>query len=403
MKRILISILSDYLQPNFLLIKEFEGKYDKLVFITTEEMEGETKRKSLVLEKVLNLPANSVQRIPVIEDDYLDVKQKLEDCSFSKEDQYILNITGGTKVIPIAVCDFFKDYTSVFYYVPNGKNLIRNVFTDETISLQYRLNLQEYFTLNGLHLEPDPDFLCPESMSRMLFNEFEQVCFDRRKHKKIACAQELPTATEKKYYGGAWFEEYCYYRLKKEMNLSDEAIGKNAKITRLFKESDKSKNITENKQNDNEADVIFIHDNLLYIFECKVSMFGNMAGVSGDISEKPKATIEKYMYKLAAIAKDYGFRPKSYILTLQNVKNSRLFNSYYLNNLKNRMGVLGIADLLDCNDIADKSPLLGRIKGASKEKPALKVELRHPMIETETPKIELKIVGKIDLDNIKKK
>lgn len=41
---ILISILSDYLQPNFLLIKELKGKYDKLIFITTKEMERQWKK-----------------------------------------------------------------------------------------------------------------------------------------------------------------------------------------------------------------------------------------------------------------------------------------------------------------------------------------------------------------------
>ena len=46
MKRILISVLSDYLQPNFLLIKELEGEYDELIFITTEIMESKNKKKS---------------------------------------------------------------------------------------------------------------------------------------------------------------------------------------------------------------------------------------------------------------------------------------------------------------------------------------------------------------------
>ena len=90
MKRILISILSDYLQPNFLLIKEFDGKYDKLIFITTEKMKG--KGKGRALEKALGVAENSVQRIEVFEDDYSDVKQKLEKCSFDADDEYILNV-----------------------------------------------------------------------------------------------------------------------------------------------------------------------------------------------------------------------------------------------------------------------------------------------------------------------
>jgi hypothetical protein len=46
--RILLSILSDYLQPNFLLIKELEGKYDRLIFMTTAVMEEKKKQMLLV-------------------------------------------------------------------------------------------------------------------------------------------------------------------------------------------------------------------------------------------------------------------------------------------------------------------------------------------------------------------
>ena len=194
---ILISILSDYLQPNFLLIKEFQGKYDKLIFITTREMKG--KGKGHALEKALGVADDSVQRIEVFEDDYSYVKQKLEKCSFDAEDEYILNVTGGTKVIPIAVCDFFKKFNSQFYYVPIGKNIVRNIYSDETIPLNYRLNLNEYFTLNGLRYEPSNETLFPFSQSRMVFNEYKQVGFGRQRHKKIRDSHHLPDVKERLY------------------------------------------------------------------------------------------------------------------------------------------------------------------------------------------------------------
>ena len=256
---ILISILSDYLQPNFLLIKEFEGKYDKLIFITTREMKG--KGKGHALEKALGLADDSVQRIEVFEDDYSDVKQKLEKCSFDAEDEYILNVTGGTKVIPISVCDFFKKFNSQFYYVPIGKNIVRNIYSDETIPLNYRLNLNEYFTLNGLRYEPSNETLFPFSQSRMVFNEYKQVGFGRQRHKKIRDSHHLPDVKERLYYSGAWFEDYCYWRLKKEFGLQDDAICKSANIFR-----------GDSVQNDNEIDVMFIRNNELYIFECKLSI-----------------------------------------------------------------------------------------------------------------------------------
>lgn len=398
MTRILISILSDYLQPNFLLIKEFDGKYDKLIFITTEKMEG--KGKGRALEKALGLAEDSVQRIEVFEDDYSNVKQELKDCEFSTDNEYILNVTGGTKVIPIAVCDFFKNFNSQFYYVPIGKNIVRNIYSDETFTLNYRLNLKEYFTLNGLRFEPSNGTLFPLSLSKLVFNEYKQVGFKRQRHKKICNSHNLADAKERAYYSGAWFEDYCYWRLKKEFELNDDAICKGAKIF-----SD------ESVQNDNEIDVMFIRNNELYIFECKISITTTPA-------ESDKDVLDKYMYKLAAIAKDYGFRPKSYILTLQNIKQK--WSETALDNVEKRLRILGLSGFLDCNDFSKDGNLLcfGEPKrgacetqsGGSKSK-AMPVLSDTPkcasndvaIYTTEPINIGVKVVGKIDLDKIRKK
>ncbi|MBR0498653.1 MAG: DUF1887 family protein [Paludibacteraceae bacterium] len=394
MKTILISILSDYLQPNFLLIKEFDGKYDKLIFITTQEMKG--KGKGRALEKALGLADDSVQRIEVFEDDYSDVKQKLEKCSFDADDEYILNVTGGTKVIPIAVCDFFKNFNSQFYYVPIGKNIVRNIYSDETIPLNYRLSLSEYFTLNGLRYDPSDEVLFPLSQSRMVFNEYKQVGFKRQKHKKISDSHHLPDAKERLYYSGAWFEDYCYWRLKKEFELDDNAICKGAKIFR-----------GESVQHDNEIDVMFIRNNELYIFECKISITTTPA-------ESDKEVLDKYMYKLAAIAKDYGFRPKSYILTLQNIKQK--WSDMSLSNVEKRLKILGISGFLDCNDFSKEGNLLCFNEPMDKTqsggmKPKVMPKLSDTpkcandaaVYTTKSINMGVKVVGKIDLDKIRRK
>jgi len=391
MSRILISILSDYLQPNFLLIKEMEGKYDELIFITTKDMEDEKKRKSHWLEKALRLPEKSVRCIEVIEDDFEKIKQTLKEENFLMEDSFILNLTGGTKVMPLAVYEFFTQngYDAKFYYVPNNKTVIKDLSANLEVELGYRLNLEEYFTLNGLRYEPSEN-IYPEYHSKMLFNEFKQVHFDRRRHKKISDAQNLPKAEDKVYYAGAWFEEYCYYRLKKEYQLEDSCISHGNKIYR-----------EKETQNDNEIDVMFIKENQLHIFECKVSMWGNVVDyekVNEKAKENVKDNLEGFMYKLAAIAKDYGFRPNSYILTLHNLKGS--YNDDAMENLKKRQRILGIKDVKDRSDFTKTSPLLEF--DSKPVKPVLPQEVAQ-RIETQLPKVELNIVGKIDLDKISKK
>ena len=340
MKRILISILSDYLQPNFLLIKEFEEQYDELVFVTTQPMEN-IKRKSYWLEKALGLPENSVRRIIVVEDENIFSKE-----GFAKENQYVVNLTGGTKVMPLAAYEFFKSgFHSKFYYVPIGKNVIKSLSSDAEYVLNYRMNLEEYFTLYGLRYECNNTLLYPELFTKELFETFRKAKFNRYSPKvsKIRNAQTLSDAKDKRYYGGVWFEEYCYTRLKYEHNLPDDAICKDAFIYR-----------DNSKTNDNEIDVMFIQDNQLYVFECKVGMTGYGS---------TKETIEKYQYKLAAIAKDLGLRVEAYILTLHKIfNNPRDFSASTIENIKKRQSILGLRGIIDSVVFTRNEPLLESAK-----------------------------------------
>ena len=391
MARILISLLSDYLQPNFLLIKEFAGKYDKLAFIRTKRMEEE-KKKSFWLENALKLPENSVRRITVVEDDFEGIMAELQRQNFSKSDEYILNLTGGTKVMPLAVYEFFKnDFYAQFYYVPIEKNVIKGLSTQSEQPLNYRMNLDEYFTLQGLRYECDNTLLYTKEHTENLFERFRKAKFNRNRIDEIKNSQTLPTSKERKYYGGVWFEEYCYNRLKKEQNLPNEAICKSAKIFR-----------DNSKQNDNEIDIMFVKDNKLYVFECKVGMkgFAN-AKEPTDISLYEfvaRETIEKYQYKLAAIAKDFGLRVEAYILTLHKIFNNPTeFSEQTIENIKKRQKILGLKEIIDSIHFTHSEPLL---VGVTHKMPdviaAPKAEKQQPHGKT----MGIKIVGKIDLSKI---
>ncbi len=335
MKRILISVLSDYLQPNFLLIKELEGEYDELIFITTEIMESKNKKKSYWLSKALKL-GNEVGKIVVEEDDYEAVVEALDKEQFSSENQYIVNLTGGTKVMSIAVHDYFSKFNPKFYYVPIGKNEIKSFNSkEEGIPLKYRMNLVEYFTLYGLSYKCDNSLIYKEEHSKNLFGRFKNVNFNRSKIAELANAQSLNKALDKRYYGGTWFEEYAYSRLKEELGLNDGQICKSAKI---FRET--------STENDNEIDVMFVKDNLLHIFECKVTMSG--VGPNKSSSQ----SIESVLYKLAAVSKDFGLRVNSYLLTLQKIKNNLSnFSEKRLESLEKRKNILGIKAILDSSDL----------------------------------------------------
>ena len=154
---------------------------------------------------------------------------------------------------------------------------------------------------------------------------------------------------------------------------------------------------------------MFIRNNELYIFECKIS-------ISTTPAESDKDVLDKYMYKLAAIAKDYGFRPKSYILTLQNIKQK--WSDMSLSNVEKRLKILGISGFLDCNDFSKEGNLLcfNEPKRVADETQSGDLKPKTMSKLSDTPKcasndvaiykpinIGVKIVGKIDLDKVNKK
>jgi hypothetical protein len=56
--------------------------------------------------------------------------------------------------------------------------------------------------------------------------------------------------------------------------------------------------------------------------------------------------LEQYMYKLAAISKDFGLVVNPYILTLHRIEN---FSPARKQAIERRMKILGIKDILDSN------------------------------------------------------
>ncbi len=322
MERILISILSDHTIPNFLFIKETLGVYDQNIFITTQQVEDN--HRDIDLEKALGL--RNVRRIKVSNDNYFKIMETLSSEKFDTDAEYCVNQTGGTKVMSIAAFNFFSKFKARFVYVPIGTNKYCEFDSDRQYDLNYRLSLKEYFSLYGIR------FKCNNEMifkSGEAFRIFGKVCSSRfYLPKKLINSQELPTAEERVYYGGQWFEDYVYKRIKSDYNLPDDAIAKSLKIFRGVAVG----------LNDNELDVAFVKDNKLTVIECKVTMFGY---------GKPKETIEEYLYKLAAISKDFGLVVNSYIFTLHKMEKIS-------GNFEKRMKILGIKGIYDGKRIAEK-------------------------------------------------
>ena len=321
MSKTIVSILSDHLLPNFLFIKEMEGQYSDLLFVSTPQMEMQ--EKAMHLEVALGRKEGSVRRIVVANDNYKEILDALRAEQLSDSVEYVVNITGGTKTMSLAVHEYFCQFNASFVYVPIGKNSYYDFSTDQTYSLDYRVSLNEYFTLYGLAYDYDNDLICDAQRPFNLFNEQKMSNFYLTEELRNAQKASLPEL--RRYLGGEWFEEYTYLRIKRDFKLRDEDIAKSVKICRLSSTS-----------NDNELDVVFVKDNALYVIECKVSMTG--------YGKEPKSVVDEYLYKLAAISKDFGLRVNSYIFTLHQMWR---FAKATQENMNKRMRILGIRDIID--------------------------------------------------------
>lgn len=321
MSKTIVSILSDHLLPNFLFIKEMEGQYSDLLFVSTPQMEAQ--EKAMHLEVALGRKEGSVRRIVVANDNYKEILDTLRAEQLSDSVEYIVNITGGTKTMSLAVHEYFCKFNASFIYVPIGKNSYYDFSTDQTHSLDYRVSLNEYFTLYGLAYDYDNGLICGAQRPFKLFDEQKMSNFYLTE--ELRYAQKAPLPELRRYLGGEWFEEYTYLRIKRDFELRDEDIAKSVKICRLSSTS-----------NDNELDVVFVKDNALYVIECKVSMTG--------YGKDPKSVVDEYLYKLAAISKDFGLRVNSYIFTLHQMWR---FAKATQENMSKRMRILGIRDIID--------------------------------------------------------
>jgi hypothetical protein len=335
MKTILISLVSDHTIPNILAIHHF--KPDELLFISTTKMEKKNKVSAILMTlDRLDLGYKS-DSIIVIEDSILDCHKKIGEWIEGKEDaEFVVNLTGGTKIMSIAAYEFFKDYSSKMIYVPIPKNEFIVPFPKKRpgkpVKLDLRLSVIEYLTAYGLTVvnESHLNRYREEAIGRKelskwiaenynnLQNLLKRLCGilrDCRSKKQFILKGEFFGATREEkqllsklnfvydegsvfkkidkseinYLTGGWLEEFCFVKVSELVGqgIDDAVIGLQIK-NRLGR--------------DNEFDIMFTKDNALYFIECK----------SLDQHEDKNADA---LYKIGALQKEFGLRIASFFVT----------------------------------------------------------------------------------------
>ncbi|GBE54827.1 hypothetical protein BMS3Bbin15_00988 [archaeon BMS3Bbin15] len=140
------------------------------------------------------------------------------------------------------------------------------------------------------------------------------------------------------YLTGGWLEEYGYNLVRGYIQLDDDKIGLNVHISH-----DKTQN---------EFDVMFIHENILYVIECKTAL-----------KDGEKNLLNDTLYKLSALKKDFGLNAEGYLFTLDDkLRDSK---GEIKKDYENRSKLLGVT-LVDRAILSDREELnkiFDRIKG----------------------------------------
>lgn len=329
-KRFLVSIISKHTLPNFLVAVELANQYDEHLLLVTPAME---QNASLFLEALSD--NKTVHILKVDESNIISINEVLQTQNFHPEDEFIINLTGGTKILSLGVYSFFMKHRSWFVYVPYGQNKIMDLRND-VIPINYRVSLSEYLKLYGLTYEDisEDEFLKSKKETfalleklrkkNMYLNYDPRIRAAKSNDPDISNSVEL-SATERKYFSGQWFEEYIYYFIRDKFDLSADDIAMGLKLYRN----------EEDLMNDNELDIAFMKDNKLHVIECKSGL-----GTSHKYLSK---SLFDVMYKSTAIAKDMGLEVSSYLAVLENI--SGTLNTQALEALEKRKTILGIRQI----------------------------------------------------------
>ncbi len=295
MKKILISLVSEYAIPNIQLIKEFEHHTDQFLFVTSKKMEETNENRTDWIIQSIQLSKEKTRRIIVNPHDLYQIEESFENAAFDMASEYHINLTCGTKPMALAAMSFFKDYPNAyFYYIPRASQIYQQIFPKEKRAdkrFKYRITLYEYLSAYGLKTESKESIHKSVKETKALMQKVLLSDGNIRKLPEIKNAKNFKLSEDKKYYSGGWFEEYVFNSIKTHFKLKDKEIAMGVKL--------------QNQMTKNEYDVVFVKDNLIYVIECK-AYFGY---------SKLKTKIEKDLYKLSALDDDFGLNSRSVYVT----------------------------------------------------------------------------------------
>ncbi|PJG82413.1 Card1-like endonuclease domain-containing protein [Caviibacterium pharyngocola] len=355
-------LISGQAAPNLLPVLDTTFKPQEAVFIVSKTMKNKAEFlantfKNLHIKVTIEEVADEFN-FGEMEDQFLDLINRYEDKNVAA------NVTGGTKLMSIALANAFTFAGKPIFYVDTDQeNRIIFITKDENKAwlpnqpLNAINNVKTYLSAYGATVLNQGD---PQENIKLLpaidpfiqnyanytnlvpmLNNHASISRDNGYKSQFDKKEKRPKTKEmdnlflgldyqklieydgetvnfknrkiQEFLSGGWLEDYTYHQIKNIKSIEDILL--NADVANFRYRSDKSGYANENKGHKNEFDIVFMAKNKLHIIECK--------------TEKMEKKAEDILYKLETL-KDYGglFTKKclvSYFEVSDAVKNRAKF------------------------------------------------------------------------------
>lgn len=241
--RAIVSIVSEQTIPNYLFIKEFQSETKLFIFITTQAMEAKGKTDRIC--SVADIKNENVVKVIFDEDMLNSNLEKLSNINLPCDYEYLVNLTGGTKMMSIATWKFFSSFRrNRFFYVPIGKNIYNEIFDDKQPlqrNFSYDLGCEEYLALHNIkYSSSSPEYneqTCLNIFDNLIRSNFDLNKLEKNLYPKISDKQSKSsnnvsnknnninqTLQRNRQKITKWFEEFIYYKIKNSLKLKNYQI-----------------------------------------------------------------------------------------------------------------------------------------------------------------------------------
>ena len=350
MAKTLVSIISAQTIPNYVFIKDYFEQNDRLLFFTSSTL-------SKPLDYILNalkIERENVDVCPLSEENWEEMRNQIASV-INPDARYIVNTTGGTKYMSMAVWEEFRKHKKTdFVYIPHPKNIYLRTH-DKSTPIQQRVSIKEFMAVTKAVEYSVKQCTKTKEYVNQFFNLFQSFTQDEmmliekiRKNfrnqkfeiEDVMLVEQQATSkvtnqgknTEKKYYfeqipnlssflerinfphtanrlsnadieflTGGWYEEYMYHLIEEKVQPDDIALGV------FIKQTDET--------NTNDLDVVFTKGNKLFVIECKTAI--TKLQFEDKVVKGQEGMFKEIAYKAATIkASLLGLPSESYICSL---------------------------------------------------------------------------------------